>query len=385
MSPRVLPAEPGCVPILAWTRRLPPGAEAQLRLIASQPYVVEHVAAMPDLHVARRIAVGSVFATGHHIVPGALGGDLGCGVRAYRFAYPAALLGRDLLESLLARLSRVIPVGDATHRGKGLALPVELVSPPLSTQRLCREWERLAPRHLGTLGGGNHFVELDRDAGGDLWLLLHSGSRGVGATIADHHLRVATALGEGTLPGLSLHTPEGAACLADTQLACRFARVNRDVLAARALEVLSDVLGLTPDADATVDVHHNHVAPEEHFGRTLWVHRKGAVGLEAGQRGLIPGSMGTASYVVKGLGEPRSFRSCSHGAGRVLSRTEARARIRPAALEHALRRVVHDAGKADSLVEEAPAAYRDIAEVLQDEVDLVTPVRRLTPIAVLKG
>ncbi|MFY1830896.1 RtcB family protein [Myxococcus fulvus] len=385
MSPRVLPAEPGGVPILAWTRRLPPGAQEQLRLIASQPYVVEHVAAMPDLHVARRIAVGSVFATGHHIVPGALGGDLGCGVRAYRFAYPAALLGRDLLESLLARLSRVIPVGDATHRGKGLALPAELESPPLSTQRLCREWERLAPRHLGTLGGGNHFVELDRDAGGDLWLLLHSGSRGVGATLADHHIRVATALGEGTLPGLSLHTPEGAACLADTQLACRFARANRDVLAARALEVLADVLGLTPDVDATVDVHHNHVAPEEHFGRTLWVHRKGAVGLEAGQRGLIPGSMGTASYVVEGLGEPRSFRSCSHGAGRVLSRTEARARIRPAALEHALRRVVHDAGKADSLVEEAPAAYRDIAEVLEDEADLVTPVRRLTPIAVLKG
>jgi tRNA-splicing ligase RtcB len=134
-----------------------------------------------------------------------------------------------------------------------------------------------------------------------------------------------------------------------------------------------------------VDVHHNHVAEETHLGRALLVHRKGAVGLSAGQRGLIPGSMGTASYVVEGRGEPRAFRSCSHGAGRVLTRGEARERIRPAALEHALRRVVFDRGRVRDLVEEAPAAYRDIAEVLEDEADLVMPVLRLTPIAVLKG
>lgn len=385
MSPRVLPAEPGAVPILVWARSLPPGAEQQLRHLAAQPYVVEHVAAMPDVHVANGVAVGSVFATSHHVVPGALGGDLGCGVSAYRFEYPAASLGRDTLELLLTRLAQVIPVGDATHRGRGHPLPAALEAPPLSTQKLSHVWERLAPRHLGTLGGGNHFVELDRDAGGDLWLLLHSGSRGVGAAIGEHHQRVAKALGEGSLPGLDLHTPEGAACLADLDLACRFARANRDMLATRALDVLSRTLGIEADPRSTVDLHHNHVARETHFGRALWVHRKGAVGLEAGQPGLIPGSMGTASYVVKGQAEPRAFRSCSHGAGRVLTRREARARIRPSALAHALRRVVHDAGRADSLVEEAPAAYRDIVEVLEDEADLVTPVRRLTPIAVLKG
>ncbi|WP_164011332.1 RtcB family protein [Pyxidicoccus trucidator] len=385
MMPRILQPEPGAVPILVWARALPPGAEKQLRLLAAQPYVVEHVAAMPDVHMSSGVAVGTVFATAHHVVPGALGGDLGCGVSSYRFPQPAALPGRDVLEPLLARLAREVPVGDSVHRGGGVPLPPGLESPPLSTQKLRHAWERLAPRHLGTLGGGNHFLELDRDAEGDVWLLLHTGSRGVGAAIADHHLRVARALGEGSLPALSTHTPEGLACLADLDLACRFARANRDAIAARALPRVAEVLGVSPDPASTLDVHHNHVATEVHGGRTLHVHRKGAVGLEAGQRGLIPGSMGTASYVVEGRGEPRAFRSCSHGAGRVLTRTEARVRIRPAALEHALRRVVYDRGRAASLVEEAPAAYRDITEVLEDEADLVTPLLRLTPLAVLKG
>jgi tRNA-splicing ligase RtcB (3'-phosphate/5'-hydroxy nucleic acid ligase) len=383
--PHLLESPPGAVPILAWARAVPPGAVKQLRHLASQPYVVEHVAAMPDIHVSEGVAVGTVFATERHVVPGALGGDLGCGVSAVRFDFPAASLGRAELTRLLTTLQRAVPVGDATHRGRGLTPPPELEGARPSTQRLQREWDRLVPRHLGTLGGGNHFLELDRDAAGDLWLLLHSGSRGVGAALAAHHQHVARTLGEGTLPGLRTDTPEGAACLADTALACRFARANRDTLARRALEVLADALGQGPDLDSHVDVHHNHVAAEFHFGRTLLVHRKGAVGLAAGQRGLVPGSMGTASYVVAGRAEPRAFHSCSHGAGRVMTRTEARARIRPASLEHALRRVVFDVGRSASLVEEAPAAYRDIVEVLEDEAELMTPVLRLTPLAVLKG
>jgi tRNA-splicing ligase RtcB (3'-phosphate/5'-hydroxy nucleic acid ligase) len=385
MNPRILESPAGAVPILAWARTVPVGAVKQLQHIAAQPYVVEHVAAMPDVHMAEGVAVGTVFATEHHIVPGALGGDLGCGVSAVRFDFPASALDRAALTRILTAFAKAVPVGDALHRGRGLPLPPELEAEHLSTHRLQREWERLAPRHLGTLGGGNHFLELDRDAGGDLWLLLHTGSRGVGAAIAAHHLRVAQASGEGSLPGLRTDTPEGAACLADTELACRFARANRDTLTARAVEVLSEALGQEPDPGSRVDVHHNHVAAEPHFGRTLLVHRKGAVGLDAGQRGLIPGSMGTASYLVAGRGEPRAFRSCSHGAGRVMSRKEARERIRPAALEHAMRRVVFDAGRSASLVEEAPAAYRDIAEVLEDEEELVTPLLRLTPVAVLKG
>jgi tRNA-splicing ligase RtcB len=383
MMPRVLESPPGAIPILAWAREVPPGAVKQLQHIASQPYAVEHVAAMPDVHVSQGVAVGTVFATERTVVPGALGGDLGCGVSAHRFAFPAASLGRGELEGLLAALARRVPVGDAIHRGAGLPLPPELQAASLSTHRLQKDWERLAPRHLATLGGGNHFLELDRDAGGDLWLLIHSGSRGIGGAIASHHLRVAATKGEGSLPGLRTDTPEGAACLADIEWACRFARANREALAARAVEVLVEALGCEPQPG--VDVHHNHVAEEMHLGRVLLVHRKGAVGLAPGQTGIIPGSMGTASYLVEGRGEPRAFGSCSHGAGRVLTRGEARKNIRPAALEHALRRVVFDRGRVEDLVEEAPAAYRDIAEVLEDEAELVTPVLRLTPIAVLKG
>ncbi|MBN1204005.1 MAG: RtcB family protein [Myxococcaceae bacterium] len=385
MMPRILTSPPGAVPILAWARAVPAGAVKQLQHIASQPYVVEHIAVMPDVHMSEGVAVGTVFATERFIVPGALGGDLGCGVSAVRFGFPAASLDTAELTRILAAFARAIPVGDAVHRGRGVPLPPELEAERLSTHRLQREWERLAPRHLGTLGGGNHFLELDRDAGGELWLLLHTGSRGVGAAIAAHHLRVAQAHGEGTLPGLRTDTPEGAACLADTELACRFARANRDALLQRAVEVLTEALGQGPEPGSRVDVHHNHVSAEPHFGRTLLIHRKGAVGLASGQRGLIPGSMGTASYLVAGKGEPRAFGSCSHGAGRVMTRKEARARIRPAALEHALRRVVFDTGRTASLVEEAPAAYRDITEVLEDEEALVAPLLRLTPIAVLKG
>ncbi|WP_236068427.1 RtcB family protein [Citreicoccus inhibens] len=228
-------------------------------------------------------------------------------------------------------------------------------------------------------------LELDRDGAGDLWLLMHSGSRGVGAAVGAHHQQAALASGEGSLPGLRTDTPEGLACLEDMALACRFARANREALADQALAVIHEVLGVSPEPDSTVDVHHNHVAREAHFGRALWVHRKGAVGLEEGAVGLLPGSMGTASYLVTGRGAPRAYRSCAHGAGRVLTRTEARQRIRPAALEHALRRVVFDPRRLDSLVEEAPAAYRDISEVLEDAADLAVPRVRLTPLAVLKG
>lgn len=179
---RVIPPGPGeaRAAIHVWARALPPGALAQLERIAAQPYVVEHIAAMPDVHVAHGVAVGTVFATERTLVPAALGGDLGCGMSALRFDFPAAALSVRDRQQLLLALGRRIPVGDAVHRGRGAQVPEALLEAPLSTGALTHARARLAPRHLGTLGGGNHFVELDRDAGGDLWLLVHSGSRGWG-------------------------------------------------------------------------------------------------------------------------------------------------------------------------------------------------------------
>lgn len=373
------------VPIRIWARAPDPATLRQLTRLAAQPWVVEHVAVMPDAHVAEGVAVGTVFATDRAVVPSALGGDLGCGMVAVRFPFPASSIGRRELERLIEALGSAIPVGDAVHRGRGVPIPDFLFAQELSTHALQRARERLAPRQLGTLGGGNHFLELERDASGDLWLLVHSGSRGLGGAIGAHHARAAAASDQGPLPALDTESPEGRACLADFSWALAFARANRDALRRRAEEIISEATGASPDLASVLDLHHNFVDRQHHGGRPLWIHRKGATWVPGGARGLVPGSMGTASYVVEGLGNAEAFDSCSHGAGRVMSRSEARRAVAPAALERSMRSVVFDRGRTRDLVEEAPAAYRDIREVLEDERDLVRPVLRLEPIAVLKG
>ena len=181
------------VPVRLWARSVSPETLRQLQKLASRPYVVDFVAAMADAHLSDGVAVGSVFATEDAIVPGALGADLGCGMSATRVASPLGVPDRRRLEDTLAQLARAIPVGDATHRGRGVSVPDELLTPPLSTGALEHSREALCRKHLGTLGGGNHFLEIDRDADGGLWLLVHSGSRGLGGAIASHHARALAA------------------------------------------------------------------------------------------------------------------------------------------------------------------------------------------------
>ncbi len=371
------------VPVYAWSSALNSETARQLVRIASQPWVSLRVAAMADAHVCKHVAVGTVFAAAHHVVPSALGGDLGCGVRAVRFPGLADRVDRDGLEAMLATLTRVIPVGDALHRGAGATVPDGLFAAPLSTRALEHARVALARRHLGTLGGGNHFVELARAVDGDAWLLVHSGSRGLGKTIAQHHTGAAAASDAGDLPALDVRTPDGAAYLADLGWALDFARHNRAELARRAAEVITEATGVTPAE--TVDVHHNHVARESHDGGEYLVHRKGAMPAGAGERGVIPGSMATATYLVEGLGCAQAFASCSHGAGRVMTRKEALQRVDLRAFDRQMRRVVHDRSKRRSLVEESPDAYRDIRAVLDDQRELVRPVTRLEPMLVLKG
>jgi tRNA-splicing ligase RtcB len=373
------------VPIALWATDAREEALRLLDRIAAQPYVFGHVAAMPDLHAAEGVAVGTVFATEGVVVPAALGGDLGCGVAAMRFDAAGREPTPRELERVLDGWGERIPAGDEVRRGEGAGVPEPLLATPLSTRALEHTRERLAPRQLGTLGGGNHFVELDRAVDGGLWLLVHSGSRGLGGAIGRHHAAAAAAGGVGTLPGLDVASEAGRACVADLEWAFGFAAANRDAILAEAASVLTEETGAVPDPASRLDVRHNFVAVEEHLGHRLWVHRKGAIRASAGRTVVIPGSMGTASYVAEGLGAEASFGSASHGAGRVLSRREARARIDPSRLARAMRRVVHDARGARSLVEEAPAAYRDVRRVLEDEADLATPRVRLEPIVVLKG
>jgi tRNA-splicing ligase RtcB len=374
------------VPIRVWARTLDEATIDQLREIAAQPYVACHVAAMADAHVAAGVAVGTVFATERTVVPGALGGDLGCGMSAVRLGIEADTMDRRKLEGVVTALGRAIPTGDAVHRGRGLAAPDELYASPLSTRSLEHAREAHLARHLGTLGGGNHFLELERDVEGGAWLLVHSGSRGLGAAIAAHHTRAATeGDGRSVLRGLDVLDEPGSAYMRDMGWALAFARANRKALVSRAIEVLSDSLGLPLVPEEVLDIHHNFIARERWFDRVLFVHRKGAVAVPVGTKALIPGSMGTASYIVEGLGNQEAFGSCSHGAGRVMSRKEARAAIRSEALARTMRRIPYPKHLERSLVEESPAAYRDITEVLDAQEDLVTRVMRLEPIAVLKG
>ena len=293
------------VPVRAWGRDLPEGGLRLLRQLAAEPYVSEHVAGMPDLHPSQSVAVGTVFATERHLVPSALGDDLGCGLCAIRFDFEAASLDRPALETLLAALGARIPVGESTHR-RGVAVPVpdSLRTRPLSTRALESTRERLCAKQLGTLGGGNHFVELDCDADGKLWLLVHSGSRGLGAAIGNHHAAVAHTRGVGLVRALAVYEEEGSNCLEDFSWALLFARANRDALLAAATEVVTERTRVAPDRSTYLDVLHNFAQPEVHFGRQLWVHRKGAIAAPYGQRTLIAGTMGTASYVVEGLGNP---------------------------------------------------------------------------------
>lgn len=371
------------VPVRVWARHTAPETVRQLLGLARQPYVVGFVAAMADAHVSEGVAVGTVFATEATVVPRALGGDLGCGMTALRTSIEARTLDRETLRLIVKTLGAAIPAGHDAHRGKGVAVPDDLFAAPLSTNALEHARVALSARHLGTLGGGNHFVELDRDVDGNVWMLVHSGSRGLGAAIAAHH--VAATGAANALAGLDTNAREGEAYLRDHAWALAFARANRDALARRAHEIVSDVLHTSFETDAPIDVHHNFVARERWGGRDLLVHRKGAVAVPEGTLALVPGSMGTASYVVEGLGNPASFGSCSHGAGRVLTRTQARRSIGTEALARAMRAVVYPEALARRLVEEAPAAYRDIVEVLDDQRDLVKRRTRLEPIAVLKG
>jgi tRNA-splicing ligase RtcB (3'-phosphate/5'-hydroxy nucleic acid ligase) len=372
------------VPVRVWARAPSPEAVRQLRQIASRPYVVSRVAAMPDVHMAEGVAVGTVFATERTVVPAALGGDLGCGVAAVRLDVDAGALDRRSLERMLDDIARMVPVGDAVHRGPGVSVSAELLASPLSTRTLDRVRDRLAGAHMGTLGGGNHFLELDRDAEAHVWLLVHSGSRGLGGAVAAHHRRAAEASDPDPLAGLDVESRAGAAYVRDAGWAIDFARANRQTILSFAIDAISEAIGRPVETEPVVDVHHNFVACEHHAGRSLWVHRKGAIGLREGELGIIPGSMGTATYLVRGRACADAFDSCSHGAGRRMTRSQARRSISPKALAASMRRVVFKAPRA-ALVEEAPEVYRDIREVLEDEEDLVTPVLRLEPVAVLKG
>ena len=376
------------VDVLAWAdpAQIESVALDQLRNIAKLPWVFHHVAAMPDVHYGKGATVGSVIAMKGALSPAAVGVDIGCGLAAVRSSLNASDLP-DSLAGLRSEIERAIPVGFEQHKR-----PVE-GDPALwrdfqDLTSAVRDLESKARHQLGTLGGGNHFLELCLDTEDRVWLMLHSGSRNTGKTLAEIHIGRAKKLAHNQrLPDRDLAvflagTPEMRDYRCDLFWAQRYARANREAM----LQLYQDVLRrFRPDvrfADP-VHCHHNYVAEEVHFGEEVLVTRKGAIRAGKGELGIVPGSMGTRSYVVRGLGNPQSFESASHGAGRRMSRSEAKRRFTVKDLREQTQGV--ECRKDGGVLDEIPAAYKDIGQVMEQQRDLVEVVAELRQVLCVKG
>jgi len=369
-------------------RWLPGPVSAELsqlvdRLAATED--VRHVAIMPDAHPAGTVCVGAAIATGRLLYPEAVGGDIGCGMAAVRLdAGPEFLDDATAASRLLAGLARAIPAlvhGPGTRPDR---LPDDLEGRPLSASSLESLKHRDGRFQLGTLGRGNHFVEIQVDPEDRCWVLVHSGSRGMGRAIATHHLNRALATPTGLL-ALDSDSEAGRSYLADVGWAREYAAANRLAMLDAVATVVGELFGVGRDPGTTIHCDHNHVRRESHFGEEVWVHRKGAMPADLGEPGVIPGSMATPSYHVEGRGEPDSLRSSSHGAGRSQSRAEAQAAISVGQLRRELRGVWYDLRRAARIREEAPSAYKDVRAVIRAQRKLTRIVRELRPALSYRG
>lgn len=402
--PYVEIVHPGGVPIKAWTRGVPfdDTARRQLHNLAQLPFVGPHVAVMPDVHAGIGATVGSVVATHGAVVPAAVGVDIGCGMSAVRTSLRAEDLPDNLAGVRLA-IEQAVPhgAGGKGQEGAWRGFPPDPVARTWKKQ-LAAELARIAEKHpgirhprpeaqLGTLGGGNHFVELCLDEAGDVWVMLHSGSRGVGNRIGTYFIELARndmRRQLANLPDRDLaYFQEGSEHFDDyveaVGWAQSYAKINRGLMLEAVLDALRDRLPpFTLTAEA-VDCHHNYVEREEHFGQSVLVTRKGAVRAGEGELGIIPGSMGARSFIVRGKGNPESFCSCSHGAGRTMSRGEAKRRFTVEDQRRATEGV--ECRKDAGVVDEIPMAYKDIDAVMAAQSDLVEVVHTLKQVVCVKG
>jgi tRNA-splicing ligase RtcB len=384
------------VPIRVWARPsdVEPSAIEQLKAVASLPWVRHHVAVMPDVHVGKGATVGSVIALHNAIAPAAVGVDIGCGMAALETTLRAADLP-DNLRQLRLSIEETVPVGRSHHLSEAWEHTGELGERarallsrlPALAPVAAREMYR-ASHQLGSLGGGNHFIEVCLDSEQKLWLLLHSGSRFIGTVLAEHHMEIARRLAHNQ----ALVDPDLAVFLAGTSA---FDAYRRDLLWAQTYAALNRALMLFrlkallrswfPEVEflRAISCHHNYVAEERHFGEALLITRKGAIRAGAGELGIIPGSMGAKSYIVRGLGNPLSFESASHGAGRRMSRTQARRAytVRDLARQTEGIECRKDAG----VIDEAPKAYKKIEQVMAAQTDLVEVVAELKQVVCVKG
>ncbi len=388
-----------------WTRGVPveDAAREQLARTARMPFIFRHLAAMPDVHLGKGSTVGSVIPTIHAVIPAAVGVDIGCGMIAARTTLSAGDLP-DSLAPLRSAIERAVPHGRTVgKRDKGAWGDRPPESVDAAWAQLVEGFDAIVARHpvlrrtnnrvhLGTLGTGNHFIEVCLDETGAVWLMLHSGSRGVGNAIGSYFIELAREdmrTWMVNLPDQDLaYFPEGTEHFDEyvraVEWAQGFARLNREIMMQNVIRAVRGVISKPFEAGVeAVNCHHNYVSRERHFGEDILVTRKGAVSARRGELGIIPGSMGARSFIVRGLGNEDSFHSCSHGAGRRMSRTEARKRFSLA--DHERATVDVECRKDVDVIDETPAAYKDIDAVMTAQRDLVEIVHTLKQVVCVKG
>ena len=384
--------------ILVWLKpdSIEEAAKQQLHNISKLPFIFKHIAAMPDCHLGKGATVGSVIATKGAIIPAAVGVDIGCGMIAVQTKFFAKDLP-DSLEKLRHSIERSIPLGVGKVNQKltesAESRRLELIDQATNDySMLARQW----PFQLGTLGSGNHFIELSLDENNKIWVVLHSGSRGIGNLIAQKHIKIAQklmdnmfiSLDDRDLAYLPEAMPQFRDYIKDLLWAQKFALLNREEMMDRVMKDLSFFFFKENGHQAEIEIerincHHNFTQQENHFGQNVWVTRKGAIQMRKSQRGVIPGSMGTKSYIVSGLENVLSFHSAPHGAGRRFSRTEARKRFNMDDFRKQMAGI--ECRHSEALIDELPSAYKDIDEVMENSKDLVAVEHTLRQILNVKG
>lgn len=387
------------VPVKIWTDDIDEKSKEQLRNIASLPFVHHHVAAMPDVHLGIGATIGSVIATRKAIIPAAVGVDIGCGMVAARLSITANDLDEKSLKKVFDQISRDVPVGRGQHADDRVL--VEAVRPfEAGLKSLTRRHPKLLKafgkfskwtNQMGTLGGGNHFIEVCLDEAGQVWVMLHSGSRGIGNAMADYFIQLARKDMERwmiQLPDRDLaYFPEGAEHFDDyveaVHWAQDYAMQNRQSMLELVLGALHRHLPPFRVTSEVVNCHHNYVAQEHHYRANVWVTRKGAIRAREGDLGIVPGSMGARSYIVRGKGNPESFCSSAHGAGRRMSRKAAEQHFTEADLVRQTAGVI--CRKDKGVIDEIPGAYKDIDAVMENQSDLTDIVHTLKQVVCVKG
>lgn len=374
-------------PIKLWLEDMEDGAVAQARNLANLPFVYKWISIMPDSHQGYGMPIGGVLPTLEVILPNAVGVDIGCGMCAVKTSLKE--ITTEDLKKIMSLIRQRVPIGFKHHEKKQ-----EVELPDMKHTSLVHGLLEGGLKQIGTLGGGNHFIEIQKGSDGYVWIMIHSGSRAVGFKTANHYALKARELNgkyrsevpaKWDLAFLPLDSDEGKDYLNDMQYCTQFAYLNRRLMLNRIQESFSDVMK-NVDFDTEINIPHNYARWENHFGKNIMIHRKGATSAREGEVGIIPGSQGTKSYIIEGRGNEESFSSCSHGAGRKMSRTYARKNIDLQKEIDSLNKlgVIHSIRNSNDL-DEAPSAYKDIDTVMNNQADLINILVELTPLAVIKS